>query len=266
MYNYSNECLTKKQIESICPSAFATMPHKNVSDKYVMIHTESIINSLENFGYYPVTAKESNTRKEENMGTQMHTIRFRKPEHFNIEVNDLAPEFVWVNSHNGRTRAKGMFGIFRKVCSNGLTVSDSLLSNVNSKHIGIEEGEIEELIDKHIIMADEVLSQIDNYKKVKLSLEERYSFAKQAKQAIWQNNTMNAEQLLTPRRKEDISNDLFTTFNVVQENITKGGIEYTTPKRKVKTRGIKSIQKDIDTNLMLWTLLHNTYVSEVTHS
>ncbi len=34
---------------------------------------------------------------------------------------------------------------------------------------------------------------------------------------------LSADKLLSPRRKEDIKDDLFTIFNVVQENLVKGG-------------------------------------------
>ena len=59
--------------------------------------------------------------------------------------------------------------------------------------------------------------------------------------------------------QEDRSKDLWTTFNVVQENIIKGGlhaVKYNEgiPVRNVSSRSVKSIDGDVKLNRALWTL------------
>jgi hypothetical protein len=71
---------------------------------------------------------------------------------------------------------------------------------------------------------------------------------------------ITADQLLIPRRREDIGKDLWRTFNVTQENVLKGGLtaikrnEGGERVRRVSTRQIKGIDQDTNLNRALWTL------------
>ena len=67
------------------------------------------------------------------------------------------------------------------------------------------------------------------------------------------------ENLLCERRYDDKGNDLWTSFNVIQENIMKGGIAGSKQGangriRRVKTRPVKSIDRDVKLNKALWVL------------
>ena len=69
------------------------------------------------------------------------------------------------------------------------------------------------------------------------------------------NYPVHEGRLLQPRRIEDTSKDLWTTFNVVQENIIKGGM-YTrgSDGRSRRARAIKSVNEDQRLNKALWIL------------
>jgi hypothetical protein len=63
-------------------------------------------------------------------------------------------------------------------------------------------------------------------------------------------------QLLAPRRREDTANDLWTTFNVVQENVIKGGLhgvgrDANNRRRRVTTRAVNGIDQDVKLNKAL---------------
>ncbi|MFW8588240.1 DUF932 domain-containing protein [Rhizobium beringeri] len=70
---------------------------------------------------------------------------------------------------------------------------------------------------------------------------------------------INAQQLLIPRRHDDRANDLWTVWNVVQENAIKGGLrgvgrdDLGRP-RRVKSRAVNGIDQDIKLNKALWLL------------
>ena len=70
---------------------------------------------------------------------------------------------------------------------------------------------------------------------------------------------IKAEQLLFPRRHEDCADDLWTVWNVVQENAIKGGLrgvghdDLGRP-RRVKSRAVSGIDQDIKLNKALWLL------------
>ncbi|MFP3531730.1 DUF932 domain-containing protein, partial [Burkholderia sp. SIMBA_013] len=62
-------------------------------------------------------------------------------------------------------------------------------------------------------------------------------------------------QLLAPRRFEDRRDDLWTVFNRVQENLTKGGLHgRSRTGRAMSTRPITGIDQDVKLNRALWML------------
>jgi hypothetical protein len=66
---------------------------------------------------------------------------------------------------------------------------------------------------------------------------------------------IQAEQLLRPRRMSDKAADLWTTFNVVQENVVKGGVPGRTARnQRTSTREITGIDQNVKINKALWML------------
>ena len=71
---------------------------------------------------------------------------------------------------------------------------------------------------------------------------------------------MTESQVLRPRRPEDASSDLWTTFNRVQENVIAGGLSAVQRDangrrvRRVSTRRINGIDQDVRLNRALWEL------------
>ena len=70
---------------------------------------------------------------------------------------------------------------------------------------------------------------------------------------------ITAEQLLAPRRAEDAGDDLWRTFNRVQENAIRGGLtawgrDAQNRPRRVSSREVTGIDGDVRLNRALWTL------------
>lgn len=76
---------------------------------------------------------------------------------------------------------------------------------------------------------------------------------------------VDPSQVLAPRRRGDDEANLWATFNVVEENLTKGGLRYVVPAhrneegiavpaRRARTREVKSLREDTKLNKALWTL------------
>jgi hypothetical protein len=66
---------------------------------------------------------------------------------------------------------------------------------------------------------------------------------------------VNETQLLTPRRVQDQRNDLWTTYQRIQENLVKGGLtgRNATGKR-ARTRAVSGIDGDVKLNRALWVM------------
>jgi hypothetical protein len=63
------------------------------------------------------------------------------------------------------------------------------------------------------------------------------------------------EQLIAVRRDEDNKSDVWTTLNVVQENLMRGGQETRNADgRRRHVRAIRSVNEDIRLNRALWRL------------
>lgn len=253
--------MTRDQLREKCPAAFNTEPLKDLSDKYTPLSTLNIIDKFEEFDYFPTLAKNSRSRNGVDI-YNAHTIRFRHKNYLDLNWNDLAPELVFLNSHNGRISAKIMAGMFRPVCSNGLVITSSNFGFVSHKHIGITSNDLEEVIYNFAKSTDKILSNVDKYKKVELKEDEKRGFARVVKNAVFgRDSKIEYDKLLNPKREADAKNDLFTVYNVVQENIIKGGIEYQGPKRKTKTKGINSVSRDLEVNTFLWNTMEEFYLS-----
>jgi hypothetical protein len=253
--------IQRNELREKCPAAFSTIPSEKMSDKYTMLSTINILDKFEEFGYFPTASKNSMNRATKSKDPfGYHSIRFRHKDFLNLRLNEYAPELVYFNSHNGRIIAKIMAGIFKMICSNGLVIASSSFGFASHKHMGIESEDLESVIFDFAKNTDNIMSNVEKYRQVELNESERFDFAKNAKNNIYGvNSKMDYKSLLKPRRDEDNQNDLFTVFNVVQENVIKGGIEFSGAKRKVRTKGINSVQKDLDVNAFLWGSMEEIY-------
>lgn len=69
---------------------------------------------------------------------------------------------------------------------------------------------------------------------------------------------VTAAQILTPRRYEDRQDDLWTTYQRLQENLLKGGLPGRTAKgKRSHTRAVNGIDGDVKLNRALWVMAEN---------
>lgn len=65
-------------------------------------------------------------------------------------------------------------------------------------------------------------------------------------------------QILSPRRWQDESHDLWTTYQRIQENLMKGGLYgKSTQGKRMHTRAVKGIDSDVKLNRALWVMAEN---------
>jgi len=66
---------------------------------------------------------------------------------------------------------------------------------------------------------------------------------------------IRADQLLDLHRYDDRKSDLFTTFNVIQENLIRGGLQgRTANNRRTRTRPVNGLTDNMKLNKALWNL------------
>jgi hypothetical protein len=183
-----------------------------------------------------------------------HMIRLRPEDRITSEE---VGEIILINSCDGTSSYKMMSGIFRFVCQNGMIAGDTM-SDFTVHHKG---NIINDVLENAYNISDNferMKWEIDKMKAIDLEPAEKEIFAESALMIKYgeENAPINAEKLLTTRRYDDRkSNSLWNTFNVVQENVLKGGLRgRTSTNKRTSTREVKGIDSYVKLNKALWTL------------
>jgi hypothetical protein len=256
-YTSIGEPLTNEQLFAVAPSIFAPAPHKSRSEKYSFIPTITVLDGLRKEGFLPYSVAQSKSRIEGKSEFTKHMIRFRPVnDNQSKKIGDEINEIVMVNSHDGTSSYQMMSGVFRLVCLNGLVRGD-IANDIRVRHNGnnLVDGVIEaaySIVEEFPI----INTKIAEMKQIELSEPEQEVFATAALSLKYDEKApITGTDLLKRRRYEDDTNNLWTKFNVVQENLIKGGQRgYSATLKKLKTRPVNSIDNSIRLNKALWIL------------
>lgn len=254
MYTGQNRAFSLDEIRTLAPSVFATVPAGDVSDKYTFIPTIEVVELLNHEGFKVTQAMEMRSRKEEYAGKAKHLLRFTHQtnlEKSQAERNDL----ILVNSHNRTSGFNFMAGCYRFACANGLIVGEELCS-VKTRHVGASTDDYINAAFEVVDRAPVISASIDEMKALPLLPQEQEIFAESALELMDNKIKPEVRQMIRPRRSADTGQDLWTVFNVVQENMTRGGqwAGYSEKGRRQRTRKINSVDKTVSVNRALWTL------------
>lgn len=288
MYALSNE-----QIRRVAPSVFATEAYHAMSDRYQFIPTITVVEAMRANGFVPVMASQSRVRLADRRDFTKHMLRFRQERDMNRprERGEDIMEIVMSNGHDGSAAYRLCAGIFRVVCSNGLIIKSHSFEEISVKHFGknIASDVIEG--SYHIIKeTPRVVDLIADMRAKHIDPQHQRLFAAAAAVARYGvdehgnlNSGITPDQLLVPRRQEDthgdvnnrtnyervVNNrgrslyvsgerpkqDVWTTFNVVQENMMKGGVNSVSASgRRARTRSVSSVNETLKLNRDLWSL------------
>lgn len=257
-----SQFLDEVQLQKYVPSIFATGGASNVSQKYGFIPTIEVVRGLRTAGFHPVKASQVKNRTEERRDFGKHLIRFRHESNLAATKGDgLFSEIVLVNSHDGSTSYQLRAGVYRLVCSNGLIVGDDCFSR-RIKHHGNVVEKVVEAANDLIEISPISVTKAKEWSEIPLQLEHKIAFAEAAATLKWNPQEIDekpfsqiSKGLLTPKRYDDHKNDLWTTFNVIQENMIQGGVRYRTDAgSRQRTREVGSVSENVRLNTSLWML------------
>lgn len=223
---------------------------EKTSERYSFIPTTRVLGVLADYGWQPSKVIEARTRK--NQGFQKHIVRLRQEGVTGEEI----PEIVLFNSHMGSAAFKLMSGIFRLICGNGLIVGDTWESH-SIRHVGYTDELVESAAKALSVSSMKAIGQVERFRAIELSRPERIAFGEAAVALVndGEKFTMQPDALLGARRWDDRASDLWTTLNVVQENVIRGGVRrVNSDGRRARTRAVASADGNIKLNQALWTL------------
>jgi hypothetical protein len=242
------------QIRVAAPSVFATNPHPRVSAKYQFVPTNKVLETFEADGFECIHAKQQKVRSVDRKESTKHTLLLRSPA---FQVTDHRgvnlPTVRLINSHDWSSTLQVHFGMLALVCSNGLYFAGNQFASYSIRHDTVLE-DVANIIKRFQSSIAHMESLIGNWSNVQMEDDMRRAFAHDAAKLRFGEDVEGLDlisaMLLETRRRQDSASDLWTTFNVVQENVIKGGVKA----GKRRSRAINNIEADRRLNEELFQL------------
>ena len=253
--------LTNAQVLAAAPAAGAHAPVDAASARYSFVPTITVVDALRDIGWFPIEVNQAGVYKDGKEGFQRHMIRFSNLRTTSVKMENRI-DLVLYNSHDLTSILDLYAGILRKICSNGLVAWDKMF-NFKHKHIGFNMDEFLESARTIAGNMGVISERIEDMQRIELESQEQSFLATSALMLRFpgkiEDAPINPVDLLQPRRNVDQGkNDLWTTYNTVQENVIKGHLpsqKLTKTGRKRKpTRPITALKADLELNKALWFL------------
>ena len=259
--------LSEDQMRRTAPSIFAEGKHASRSGRYTYIPTSDVLRGLRREGFEPFMVAQGQSRVEGKTEYTKHMIRMRHRREGSGQVSTKpeANEIILINSHDGASSYQMLAGMFRFVCHNGLVVGD-VVDDIRIPHKGNIQGEVIEGAFRVLAEFKAVEQHAEAMKALPLEPREEIAFATAALALRFGERSVKetgghrpapvtAEQLNEARRIEDVGHTLWTTFQRVQENAMRGGQQGRTVQgRRMQTRPVAAIDRDVSLNRALWML------------
>lgn len=251
----SDSPLSDDLIRQVAPSVFATDKHHSRADSYKFVNTADVLTGLRDEGFLPYEVRQTITRKEDKQAFAKHMLRLRHPDASNLVKGIDYPEIILVNSHDGTSSYQLIAGWFRMICSNGL-VSGTIDHDIKLPHRGKIVDNVIEGAFKVVDDMERVARRVEIMRDIHISDEEHIVLADVARQLRWKGSEhipVSSEMLVSERRDGDRLSDLWTRFNVIQENLIKGGLAgKSATGRNVSTRYVKGVNENLRINRDVW--------------
>ena len=229
-----------------------------LSEKYCFVPTTRVINTLVKHGWLPVQVQEVRAR-DYKIGFQKHLIRFRQEGQF--QNDDIIPEIVLFNSHDGSASFQISAGLFRMICANGLVVADSMFATHRIKHLGYRDEDVATAIENVVENTPMIMDKVVQFKAITLNKDEQMAYLESALPVKYDEeqlkNIPSKEFYIQPARNADADLTLWNTYNTIQEKFINGFRYKETQgyRSKIrKNRGISNISENIRINKALWQL------------
>lgn len=264
--------LTEDQIRAVAPSIFAVDKHASRSDRFQPIPTIDIVRGLANEGFQVVGAMQSRSRDAGKREFTKHLLRLRRVDETH-RVGDVLPEMILKNANDGTAAYELSAALYRIQCMNSLVAAVADLESTKVRHSGSAEKVMGNVIDgtyRVIDAARNALGAPEEWGRLQLTHDDRRALATAAHAIRFENaikedrQTIEPVQLLDARRVGDRPTDLWTTFNIVQENAIRGGQQFRRAQRNeageltgyqnARTREVCGVDQRTGINKALWIL------------
>jgi hypothetical protein len=236
--------LSDETLRAQAQSIFATGPMTGVSNRYTFVPTARIVDGLREHDWVPVNVEEQRIRKEARRGFQKHMIRFRRTEQMET-LDEWNVELVLLNSHDKGCAYQLHAGIFRRICSNGLVLSEGSFEAIRFRHAGLVTEEVVQASFRLLDFVPRVGELVNRFRSRSLDAHESLDLARHALLLRYDNAEsapVDPDTLLKARRPEDEGTDLWRTMNRLNENLERGGVSDFHRDRRGKLRSVRALR------------------------
>jgi hypothetical protein len=213
---------------------------QRIKQKEFYIPTLDIVTKLQDEGWQlnGVAEQRGKNRKISNNYVQLQHPDFAIK---NNKGKDEAYTSITIsNSCNGSQPLQMSLGAYRMVCANGLIMFDEFAEHEKIKHVEVNYRDLDRFVISMNSKANKLLTEVNEMKQKGLSIEDMRKLAREAASLRYDNlDEINIDSLFAANRVEDESNDLWTVFNRIQENLT---------------HDITNMKEDIKINQQLFSL------------
>jgi len=216
---------------------------QRIKQKEFYIPTLDVITKLQDEGWKISGVAE---QRGKNRKITSNYVQLQHPD-FAVQnskgKNEAFTSITLSNSCNGNRPLQMSLGMFRQVCTNGLVRFDQHAETEKIRHIEVNARDLDRFVISMNSKADKLLTEVNEMKHKGLSIEDMRKLAREAASLRYTNlDEINIDDLFAVNRVEDESNDLWTVFNRIQENLT---------------HDVKNMSEDIRLNQQLFSLVEN---------
>jgi hypothetical protein len=254
-----------QELEVACPAAFSTTAAPHVSDRYTHVRTADIVERMMGEGFTIRSASQQKTQKRTagKEAFQKHRISMQMPvkDGSTRALGQIFPTVDLINSGDWSSTFTMAVGLFRLVCTNGMVAPFGAANeSIKVRHDKVDEdtfSAIQQAMDK----APALFQFAEDAQAFQMSYTEIERFGREAARirfGLDPEDTPDSSMtrgLLAARRGMDSSDDLWSVFNRVQENGTRGGFKVPDANNRLRrVRERRNIVSDVKWNQDLWSL------------
>lgn len=201
----AREALSLQQLAHAAPAAFADHAAESTGPNYVFISTRDIVSALMDAGFAPTHAMQTRSR-DGQAAYARHMLRFQPIVHA-LALDDVVPQIVLINSHDGRSAYQLRAGLFRPVCTNGLLTPIGDFGLVHVSHRGNVVRNVVDAAQQITREFGRVGEVIEEMRGMTLSGGQQLDFAREALRLRFADRAeppLQPAQLLERRRLADL--------------------------------------------------------------
>lgn len=255
--------------------------HPETSEKYSFLSTADIREVFESLGFNFEEINRKKSRKAHLKGYEKHAFcaygGSLLPKTELLALRDV-PRIIGINSHSSKAGHSSAFllkiGYFRRVCENGLLVSEDIFPAIRLIHKGLTKEKVVNAILLAVSRYRQVEEYMETLRATKPTQEQMLEYAHKMTMARLTMASHNVEVLsidnindvLQVRREEDSETTWWNLINVVQENLIGKPVElnYTVKtldkenrevtKQKTKRSGLRSMDSTMGLNQLCFSV------------